>query len=173
MLLVSHFILTQKLYLTINKSCLINIFLQELKDNIDKLELVRNLICLLPVANRDTLQLILQLLDKLTSHCTIEMSSKQKTGNKMDSFNLAMIFGPNLLQKHRQNKDIYSIDKYSLVDDIESVISITKFLIENQSNLFIIDDKLHNQVLKKVNELNPNELDVILRKKYTNSIGYV
>lgn len=50
-----------------------------------------------------------------------------------------MIFGPNILQKRKQlsNKE-YLIDKYSLIDDIESVISITKYLIENQNYLFYV-----------------------------------
>ena len=55
----------------------------------------------------------------------------------MDSFNLAMVFGPNILQKRKQlNNKEFALDKNALVDDIEAVIAVTKFLIDNQSFMF-------------------------------------
>jgi hypothetical protein len=68
---------------------------------------------------------------------------EKKSGNKMDSFNLAMIFGPNILQKRKINSNReYSIDKNALVDDIDSVIAMTKYLIENQKYLFYVSIKV-------------------------------
>ena len=59
----------------------------------------------------------------------------------MDAFNLAMVFGPNLLKKHKvSNSSSKSVeqtfDKYSLIDDIDSVITVTKYLIENHQKIF-------------------------------------
>lgn len=123
-----------------------------------KFNLIRSLICMLPVPNRDTLELILKLLDKLRQHAqpVLGADGQQIGGNKMDSFNLAMVFGPNLLKKHTNNAtstsskssasnssassshhhhDVMSgADKFNLIDDIDAVISVTKYLIENNSS---------------------------------------
>lgn len=62
----------------------------------------------------------------------------------MDSFNLAMVFGPNLLKKHKLSSVSTNIksndfsDKFNLIDDIDSVISVTKYLIENQDFIFTV-----------------------------------
>lgn len=101
------------------------------------------LVCLLPVPNRDTLQVLLKLLDKVRANA----SNSDSTGNKMDAFNLAMVFGPNLLKKHcgsgmisvrgiSSGKLNDMSDKYNLIDDIDGVISVTKYLIEHQTELF-------------------------------------
>ena len=101
------------------------------------------LICLLPVPNRDTLQVLLKLLDRVRANAT----NSESTGNKMDAFNLAMVFGPNLLKKHCGSGQISvrgissgkltdMSDKYNLIDDIDAVISVTRYLIEHQNDLF-------------------------------------
>jgi hypothetical protein len=73
----------------------------------EKLEAIRYLICLLPVPNRDTLQVLLKLLDNVRSHAQPVDPQKSPNGscggNKMDSFNLAMVFGPNLLKNHKHS----------------------------------------------------------------------
>jgi hypothetical protein len=113
-----------------------------------RLEIVRHLICLLPIPNRDTLECVLKLLDKVRQNSSV---------NKMDAFNLAMVFGPTLLKKHKTSlsssnssssnskllNDLSLIhsshvnsDKYNLIDDIDSVIMCTKYLIENQNLIF-------------------------------------
>jgi hypothetical protein len=128
----------------------------KIKDTSKKLQIIRYLICLLPVANRDTLQVLLKLLDKIRMYSapkqlSAEDDDKQASktvGNKMDAFNLAMVFGPNLLKKsnkpaqmtssHGRLSDHFgaSTDKYNMIDDIDSVISITKYLIENHNIIF-------------------------------------
>jgi hypothetical protein len=101
----------------------------------------------LPVPNRDTLEVLLKLLDKIKTNSNKDNQSLDTykntstgIGNKMDAFNLAMVFGPNILKKHKlgsnsSSGDFHS-DKYNLIDEIDSVISVTKYLIENQNSLF-------------------------------------
>ncbi len=147
---------------------IIIIIIIEIKDSIKKLETIRNLICLLPVPNRDTLQVLLNLLDKVRANSSSSNlneandEAKNSSGNKMDSFNLAMVFGPNILRQVN-NSSISSsnvinntsrnmtnsklndmgFDKYKLIDDIDSVISVTKYLIENQKKIFHVTLKLY------------------------------
>lgn len=117
---------------------------------------------MLPVPNRDTLEMLLKLLDKVRQHSDV---------NRMDAFNLAMVFGPNLLKKHKLNNMPTSfksgnashtstssmhgsaIDKYNLIDDIDSVISATKYLIENQHLIFSVS---HFKILKNTSSLYRN-----------------
>ena len=121
-----------------------------MKDEAKKLEAMRYLICLLPVPNRDTLQVLLKLLDNVRSNSKMEQKDgPKKSGNKMDSFNLAMVFGPNLLKKHKiaqgasnGKPNDFSSDKFNLIDDIDSVISVTKYLIEQQNSLFHVKFRL-------------------------------
>lgn len=174
-------LLTRDLY-----SCFLSI--SKIKDVKKKLGAIRLLICLLPVPNRDTLQILLHLLDKVRANACTDPSrttpeksgSTDFTGNKMDSFNLAMVFGPNLLKKHCGNGNVSSrvisnskINDYSsdLIDDIDSVISVTKFLIENQNEIFHIDSSLHNELIETINNINPIELNSILTRKQISAIG--
>jgi len=111
----------------------------EIKEEAKKLQVICYLINLLPVPNRDTLQMLLNLLNKVRDNSSV---------NKMDAFNLAMVFGPNLLKKHSGQQGLSArglssgklndSDKFNLIDDIDSVISVTKYLIENHNQLFYV-----------------------------------
>ena len=110
-----------------------------------------------------------------------ESAEKSSTvgGNKMDAFNLAMVFGPNLLKKHKiphasatVKMSDYSADKYSLIDDIDSVISITKYLIESQDSIFFIGSELHNELLQTIDSVSQSEeVNAILVRKIISKMG--
>jgi hypothetical protein len=166
-------LLTRDLYSSFLATC-------KIKDNEKRLQAVRYLICLLPVPNRDTLEILLQLLDKIKVNSNKESSPDKKTttGNKMDAFNLAMVFGPNILKKHKLGSNSsssklndYATDKYNLIDDIDSVISCTKYLIENTNSLFYIESNLHNELIQTIQNLNPNELNAVLIRKLISLSG--
>ena len=57
-------LLTRELYSAFLSAC-------KVKDPAQKLETVRHLVCLLPVPNRDTLQVLLKLLDKVRAHSNL------------------------------------------------------------------------------------------------------
>lgn len=150
----------------------------KIKDEAKKLEMISLLVCLLPVPNRDTLQVLLKLLDKVRANA----SNSDSTGNKMDAFNLAMVFGPNLLKKHcgsgmisvrgiSSGKLNDMSDKYNLIDDIDGVISVTKYLIEHQTELFHIESHLHNELIETINKINPAEVNSILSRKQMTDMG--
>jgi hypothetical protein len=88
-----------------------------------------------------------------------------------------MVFGPNLLKKHKPSLAANGLgnssleDKYNLIDDIDSVISVTKYLIENQNLLFEIDSALHNELIKAINNVSPSETNSILTRKVKCLIG--
>ena len=93
--------------------------------------------------------MLLALLNKVRDNANVETPASDSgafSGNKMDAFNLAMVFGPNLLKKHSGQQSARGLssgklndaDKYNLIDDIDSVISVTKYLIENHTQLFYV-----------------------------------
>jgi hypothetical protein len=65
----------------------------------------------------------------------------------------------------------YTSDKYSLIDDIDSVISITKYLIENQDAIFFIDSELHNELIQTIDNVSESDVNSILTRKIHQSIG--
>ncbi len=65
----------------------------------------------------------------------------------------------------------YASDKYSLIDDIDSVISITKYLIENQDAIFFIDSELHNELIQTIDNVSESDVNSILMRKIHQSIG--
>lgn len=61
----------------------------------------------------------------------------QIPGNKMTAANLAVIFGPNLLQKERgadANHHIYAMG----IEDSTAIINVTLVLIQNYRRLFTV-----------------------------------
>ena len=92
---------------------------EEICDKNLKLEMMRFLICLLPVPNRDTLEVLLKTLDKIRTYAEpLNENDKITGGNKMDAFNLAMVFGPNLLKKHKLSQ----ISLNTKVNDLQTVL---------------------------------------------------
>lgn len=63
--------------------------------------------------------------------------STQIPGNKMTAANLAVIFGPNLLQKERgadSNHHIYAMG----IEDSAAIINVTLVLVQNYRRLFTV-----------------------------------
>ena len=89
------------------------------------------------------------------------------------------MFGPNLLKKHKitqgnsssKHLNDYTADKYSLIDDIDSVISITKYLIENQDAIFYIDADLHNELIQTIDNVSESDVNSILVRKIHQGVG--
>ncbi|MEQ2165698.1 hypothetical protein GOODEAATRI_019850, partial [Goodea atripinnis] len=69
----------------------------------DQLQYLQHLLYLLPPCNCDTLLRLLSMLQTVQSYAqdTIGTNDEEIPGNKMTAANLAVIFGPNLLQRER------------------------------------------------------------------------
>ncbi|XP_014346308.1 rho GTPase-activating protein 36 isoform X2 [Latimeria chalumnae] len=126
----------------------------------DQISVLQLLIFLLPPCNCDTLNCLLQLLDKVASYAqdSIGPDREELPGNKMTAFNLATIFGPNLLQKDL-NPQSYG------VEDSAAIIAVVLRLLEDHETLFTVSPELQNEVLMSLVQTDPDVIDHLLRRK--------
>ncbi|KAI1898890.1 hypothetical protein AGOR_G00077060 [Albula goreensis] len=85
-------------------------------------------------------------------------------GNKMTAANLAVIFGPNLLQGERSSEKELSLQAMG-IEDSAAVISVTLLLIQNHKHLFMVSAELQQEVLMSLIQTDPDVIDYLLRRK--------
>uniref|UniRef100_M4AK47 Rho GTPase activating protein 36 n=1 Tax=Xiphophorus maculatus TaxID=8083 RepID=M4AK47_XIPMA len=87
-------------------------------------------------------------------------------GNKMTAANLAVIFGPNLLQREGGGD---TSPQAMGIEDSTAIISITLVLIQNYRRLFTVSAELQQEVLMSLIQTDPDVIDYLLRRKLSGS----
>ncbi|XP_069570887.1 rho GTPase-activating protein 36 isoform X1 [Brachyistius frenatus] len=130
----------------------------------DQLQYLQHLLYLLSPCNCDTLLRLLTLLHTVQSYAqdSIGTNDEEITGNKMTAANLAVIFGPNLLQRERGG-DV-SLQTMG-IEDSTAIISVTLVLIQNYRRLFTVSAELQQEVLMSLIQTDPDIIDYLLRRK--------
>uniref|UniRef100_A0A1A8BSG8 Rho-GAP domain-containing protein n=1 Tax=Nothobranchius kadleci TaxID=1051664 RepID=A0A1A8BSG8_NOTKA len=132
----------------------------------DQLQYLQHLLYLLPPCNCDTLLRLLSMLQTVQSFAqdSIGTNDEEIPGNKMTAANLAVIFGPNLLQKERGG----DISPQAMgIEDSTAIISVTLVLIQNYKRLITVsapaagdgrgrEGSLTSEVFLNVLKLNQN-----------------
>ncbi|XP_027143365.1 rho GTPase-activating protein 36 isoform X1 [Larimichthys crocea] len=135
----------------------------------DQLQYLQHLLYLLPPCNCDTLLRLLSLLHTVQSFAqdSIGTNDEEITGNKMTAANLAVIFGPNLLQSERGDGSphIYAMG----IEDSTAIISVTLLLVQNYRRLFTVSAELQQEVLMSLIQTDPDIIDYLLRRKLSGS----
>ncbi|XP_041635614.1 rho GTPase-activating protein 36 isoform X2 [Cheilinus undulatus] len=134
----------------------------------DQLQYLQHLLYLLPPCNCDTLLRLLSLLHTVQSYAqdSIGTNDEEICGNKMTSANLAVIFGPNLLQRERGG----DINPHAIgIEDSTAIISVTLVLIQNYKRLFTVSAELQQEVLMSLIQTDPDIIDYLLRRKLSGS----
>ncbi|XP_060887693.1 rho GTPase-activating protein 36 isoform X1 [Labrus mixtus] len=134
----------------------------------DQLQFLQHLLYLLPPCNCDTLLRLLSLLHTVQSYAqdSIGTNDEEICGNKMTAANLAVIFGPNLLQRERGgDSNPYAI----CIEDSNSIISVTLVLVQNYRRLFTVSAELQQEVLMSLIQTDPDIIDYLLRRKLSGS----
>ncbi|XP_075884154.1 rho GTPase-activating protein 36 isoform X2 [Nelusetta ayraudi] len=136
----------------------------------EQLQYLQHLLYLLPPCNCDTLLRLLSLLHTVHSYAqdSIGTNDEEIPGNKMTAANLAVIFGPNLLQKERgadANHHIYAMG----IEDSTAIINVTLVLIQNYRRLFTVSAELQQEVLMSLIQTDPDIIDYLLRRKLSGS----
>ncbi|XP_029610366.1 rho GTPase-activating protein 6 [Salmo trutta] len=134
------------------------------------------LLYLLPACNCDTLLRLLTLLHTVQSHAqdTTGPHSLQFLGNKMTATNLAVIFGPNLLQGERAGGDREMSPHAMGIEDSSAIINVTLQLIQNYKRLFMVSAELQQEVLMSLIQTDPDIIDYLLRRKLSHlAVGTV
>ncbi|XP_073693092.1 rho GTPase-activating protein 36 isoform X1 [Garra rufa] len=136
----------------------------------DQLTYLQQLLYLLPPCNCDTLLRLLTLLHTVQENANSSTGPNQQeiSGNKMTAANLAVIFGPNLLQKERGSERELSPQALG-IEDSTAVISVTLMLIQNHQHLFMVSAELQQEVLMSLIQTDPDVIDYLLRRKLSSS----
>ncbi|KAG9341646.1 hypothetical protein JZ751_018709 [Albula glossodonta] len=132
----------------------------------EQLTYLQHLLYLLPPCNCDTLLRLLALLHTVQSHAQDRTGpdNQEIPGNKMTAANLAVIFGPNLLQGERSSEKELSLQAMG-IEDSAAVISVTLLLIQNHKHLFMVSAELQQEVLMSLIQTDPDVIDYLLRRK--------
>ncbi|XP_055066856.2 rho GTPase-activating protein 36 isoform X4 [Misgurnus anguillicaudatus] len=136
----------------------------------EQLRYLQQLLYLLPPCNCDTLLRLLTLLHTVQENANDSTGPDQQeiSGNKMTAANLAVIFGPNLLQKERGSERELSPQALG-IEDSTAVISVTLLLIQNHKHLFTVSAELQQEVLMSLIQTDPDIIDYLLRRKVSSS----
>ncbi|KAG1928261.1 rho GTPase-activating protein [Pimephales promelas] len=136
----------------------------------DQLTYLQQLLYLLPPCNCDTLLRLLTLLHLVQENAKSSTGPNQQeiSGNKMTAANLAVIFGPNLLQKERGSERELSPQALG-IEDSTAIISVTLMLLQNHQHLFMVSAELQQEVLMSLIQTDPDVIDYLLRRKLSSS----
>ncbi|XP_051975878.1 rho GTPase-activating protein 6-like isoform X2 [Xyrauchen texanus] len=136
----------------------------------DQLTYLQQLLYLLPPCKCDTLLRLLTLLHTVQENAQNSTGPNQEeiSGNKMTAANLAVIFGPNLLQKERGSERELSPQALG-IEDSTAVISVTLLLIQNHKHLLTVSAELQQEVLMSLIQTDPDVIDYLLRRKVSSS----
>ncbi|KAM8881794.1 rho GTPase-activating protein 36 isoform 2-T2 [Synchiropus picturatus] len=134
----------------------------------EQFQYLQHLLYLLPPCNCDTLLRLLTLLHTVQSFAQdgVGPNEEEITGNKMTAANLAVIFGPNLLQRERGG----DLSPQAMgIEDSTAIISVTLVLIQNYRRLFMVSAELQQEVLMSLIQTDPDIIDYLLRRKLSGS----
>nr|XP_019965078.1 PREDICTED: rho GTPase-activating protein 6-like [Paralichthys olivaceus] len=134
----------------------------------DQLQYLQHLLYLLPPCNCDTLLRLLTLLHTVQSFAqdTIGTHDEEIQGNKMTAANLAVIFGPNLLQGESGG----DVSPHAMgIEDSTAIISVTLVLVQNHRRLFTVSAEVQQEVLMSLIQTDPDIIDYLLRRKLSSS----
>ncbi|XP_024916465.1 rho GTPase-activating protein 36 isoform X2 [Cynoglossus semilaevis] len=139
----------------------------------EQLHFLQHLLYLLPPCNCDTLLRLLTLLQTVQSFAqdSVGTDGEEIPGNKMTAANLAVIFGPNLLQKERGVGGGGEVTPHSAagMEDSAAIINVTLMLIQNYRKLFMVSAELQQEVLMSLVQTDPDVINYLLRRKFSNS----
>lgn len=90
----------------------------DIEDEAQRKKVLHLVLCLLPKAHRDTMEVLFCFLNWVSSFHTVD----EETGNKMDTWNIATVMAPNILRESN-DKEVKSVD--------QGAVKVVFDLIEN------------------------------------------
>jgi hypothetical protein len=140
---------------------------RRLSSSAQRRDALRLFCLLLPQANRDTLQELLQFLSRVALHSDgiILIDGTEETGNRMTEQNLGLIMGPNVLHKERKTvvKGDFQVVKQDQ-DELVAVCKVMEDLIRMHTSIFLIPAELYDQAIKLLQTTDPEAVDTLLKR---------
>ncbi|XP_069130193.1 rho GTPase-activating protein 4-like [Argopecten irradians] len=127
---------------------------------------LKYLVYLLPVPNRDTLFALLSFLSNVDAHSTdsVDENNEALPGNKMDSHNLATLFGPNILHKCKPTEKEFLVESIERAEERKEVIDVVKEMVDNYASIFMVPAGVYDDILRQIVESDPEVADRIFQK---------
>ncbi|XP_077517709.1 rho GTPase activating protein at 102A isoform X3 [Amblyomma americanum] len=175
-------LLTRDLYLPF-------LYTQRVTERSKQLDILRQLVRLLPTHSRDTLWALLKFLSTVADHAVDTKSSAGQPvsallsraeeersgalpGNKMDAHNLATMLGPNILRFSKTSeKDKFIVENLERAEERCDVILVVRQLIENYEELFKVSAEDLDSLYKRLLVESPEDLEILLRRRYYSAPG--
>lgn len=160
-------LLTRDLYLPF-------LYTQRIPERSKQLDVLRQLVRLLPTHSRDTLWALLKFLSHVADNALDKKSpaGQPLPGNKMDAHNLATMLGPNILRFSKTaEKDKFIVENLERAEERCDVILVVRQLIENYEELFRVPAEDLDSLYKRLLVESPDELEVLLRRRYYSAPG--
>ncbi|GAB6027311.1 hypothetical protein CHUAL_001595 [Chamberlinius hualienensis] len=152
-------LLTRELYMAFVGS-------QRIRNRRQQMDCLSNLIQLLPFVNRDTLWALLKFLNKVACNALDHRAETGEwvTGNKMDSHNLATLFGPNILHMAKPNlsQSEFQVESSKRAEERIEVIKVVRTMIDNYKELFEVSGFLLDELYHRIHLQNPDLLGRLL-----------
>lgn len=160
-------LLTRDLYLPF-------LYTQRVPERSKQLDILRQLVRLLPTHSRDTLWALLKFLSTVADHAEDKKSPAGQSlpGNKMDAHNLATMLGPNILRFSKTpEKDKFIVENLERAEERCDIILVVRQLIENYEELFKVSAEDLDSLYKRLLIESPEDLEILLRRRFYSAPG--
>lgn len=150
------------------------LYTQRIRERSKQLDILRQLVRLLPTHSRDTLWALLKFLNTVAENSVDKKSptGQPLPGNKMDAHNLATMLGPNILRFSKTSeKDKFIVENLERAEERCDVILVVRQLIENYEELFRVSAEDLDSLYKRILVESPEDLEILLRRRFYSAPG--
>ncbi|KAH8020224.1 hypothetical protein HPB51_025428 [Rhipicephalus microplus] len=145
------------------------LYTQRVQEKAKQLDILQQLVRLLPTHSRDTLWALLKFLNSVAENSVDKKSSTGQTlpGNKMDTHNLATMLGPNILRlSNTSEKDKFIVENNERAEEHGEVILVVRQLIDNYQDLFKVSAEDLDRLYRRLLVDSPEDLEILLRRRF-------
>ncbi|KAA8616642.1 Rho-GTPase-activating protein LRG1 [Pyrenophora tritici-repentis] len=117
----------------------------DIEDEAQRKKVLHLVLCLLPKAHRDTMEVLFCFLNWVSSFHTVD----EETGNKMDTWNIATVMAPNILRESN-DKEVKSVD--------QGAVKVVFDLIENNDEFSEVPPEIMELLSDEVSDMSAKEI---------------
>ncbi|EOA88695.1 uncharacterized protein SETTUDRAFT_159890 [Exserohilum turcica Et28A] len=117
----------------------------DIQDEVQRKKVLHLVLCLLPKAHRDTMEVLFCFLNWVSSFHTVD----EETGNKMDTWNIATVMAPNILRESN-DKEVKSVD--------QGAVKVVFDLIENNDEFSEVPPEIMELLSDETSDMSAKEI---------------